>query len=280
MPKRPSIRSAAVVEPRVRRAYFECRFGQLHVRHSLPPGGGFDEGTPLLCLHQSPMSGRTFDAFIRRFGVDRSVYAPDTPGYGESDAPPSPPTVLDYAEAIGDFIDGMRFRTIDVLGYHTGAAIATELALARPAQVRRLVLVGVPILTAEERAAFEREPWPVAVREDGSHVATEWQRTVRWRGPGMTLEMMQASFAEKLRAGSRAAWGARAVMAWPARERLAAVRQPILVLRPRDDLWEATARITEVAKAARLTDLPEYGFGLFDVAPEAVATAIGGFVAS
>src|SRR6185437_5388989 len=31
---------------RARRGYFECRYGQLHVHHAMPPGGGFEEGTP------------------------------------------------------------------------------------------------------------------------------------------------------------------------------------------------------------------------------------------
>ena len=33
-------------KPRVRRGYFESRYGQLHVHNAIPPGGGFEEGTP------------------------------------------------------------------------------------------------------------------------------------------------------------------------------------------------------------------------------------------
>ena len=56
MPKGPAT-SAAPVVPRVRRGYFESRYGQLHVHNASPPGGGFDEGTSLLCLHATPRSG-------------------------------------------------------------------------------------------------------------------------------------------------------------------------------------------------------------------------------
>ncbi|MCB1623879.1 MAG: hypothetical protein KDI32_04785, partial [Pseudomonadales bacterium] len=52
MPSRSSA-EAAPNQPRQGRAYFECRYGQLHVHNTMPPGGGFDEATPLLCLHQS-----------------------------------------------------------------------------------------------------------------------------------------------------------------------------------------------------------------------------------
>src|SRR4030088_2628835 len=104
-------------EPRVRRGYFESRYGQLHVHNAIPPGGGFEEGTSLLGLHHTTGSGRVFERFLALTGPDRSVYAPDTPGFGESDPPPSRPTISDYAAAVGDFIDTMRFRQIDVLGY-------------------------------------------------------------------------------------------------------------------------------------------------------------------
>src|SRR5262245_1370967 len=117
-------------EPRVRRGYFECRYGQLHVHNAIPPGGGFDEGTPLLCLHPAAMSGRVFQRFLATIGRDRSVYAPDLPGCGESDAPAGRGTAVDYSAAIGDFLDSMRFRQIDVLGYHAGSLVAIELAIA------------------------------------------------------------------------------------------------------------------------------------------------------
>jgi pimeloyl-ACP methyl ester carboxylesterase len=264
--------------PRLRRAYFECRYGQLHVHNAIPEGGGFDEGTSLLCFHQSPMSGRVFGPLLALMGRDRSVYAPDTPGFGCSDAPPERPRIADYAAAMIDFIDLMRLRTVDLLGYHTGSAIATEVAIARPQVVRRVVLVAVPVLTAEERAAFARSPWPVPIEEDGGHLTKEWQRSLYWRGPGVTLEMLARGFAEKLHNGPQAWWGANAVMQYPAVERLPLLTQPTLVLRPKDDLWEATARARGLLRQARFVDLPEYGHGLLEVAPERVQGAVADFL--
>jgi pimeloyl-ACP methyl ester carboxylesterase len=248
------------------------------MHHAIPSGGGFDEATTLLCFHQSPMSGRVFRRFLPIAGIDRCVYAPDTPGYGESDAPPSAPSIADYAGAMLDFLDSMRFRQVDLLGYHTGSAIAAELAIARPALVRRLVLVAVPVLEEAEREAFRRQPWPTPIAEDGSHLLREWQRSQQWRGPGVTLEQLAGSFAEKLRNGPNAWWGANAVMNWPARKRLRLVRQPVLALRPRDDLWEATARARGLLPDARFVDLPDFGFGVFEVAPEAIAGQISAFL--
>jgi len=278
MKRAPASSIETSAAPRVRRGYFECRFGQLHVHNAMPPGGGFDEGTALLCLHQTPMSGRVFRHFLEVMGRDRSTYAPDLPGYGESDAPPARPTVGDYAGAMGDFLGAMRFRQIDVLGYHTGAAIAVELAIARPQQVRRLVLVGVPMFNEVEREAFKRSPWPAPVAEDGSHLTAEWRRSLEWRGAGVSLETMAQRFAEKLNSGSNGWWGANAVMQHPMRERLGLVTQPLIVLRPKDDLWEATLRTREVLPRARIVDLADHGAALFDAAPGVVADATREFL--
>jgi len=128
--------------PRLRRAYFECRHGQLHVHNAIPVGGGFDELTTVLCLHAAGATGRSFLELSKRLGRTRSVYSPDLPGEGESDAAPAPPATEGHAEAIADFLDSMRFRQVDLLGHGSGAAVAVELALLRPKVARRVVLLG------------------------------------------------------------------------------------------------------------------------------------------
>jgi pimeloyl-ACP methyl ester carboxylesterase len=127
-------------EPRVRRAYFDCRYGQLHVHYAIPAGGGFDEATPLLCIAGAPGSGRFFRPLLRPLGRDRSVYAPDLPGCGESDPIPSHATSADMAAAMCDLLDSMLLRHIDLLAHESGVAIALAIAQQRPTQVGRVVL--------------------------------------------------------------------------------------------------------------------------------------------
>jgi pimeloyl-ACP methyl ester carboxylesterase len=127
---------------RTRRAYFDCRFGQLHVRTAFPTTGGFDEQVTLFCLHADQSSSRAFARFLPEIADVRSVYAPDLPGLGESD--PSPTCgVGEAAGAISDLADDLRLRQIDLLGINSGARAALDLAAARPELVRRLVLAGV-----------------------------------------------------------------------------------------------------------------------------------------
>jgi pimeloyl-ACP methyl ester carboxylesterase len=128
----------------LRKMYVDSRYGQLHLHTSFPSSGGFDELAPVVCVPPAQQTGRLFRPLLRDLGRDRSVYAPDLPGTGESDGPDYVSMVADHAAAFIDLIDSLRLKQVDVLGYHGGSLPAVELALARPEQVRRVVLIGVP----------------------------------------------------------------------------------------------------------------------------------------
>ncbi len=162
MAKPTKLSSPIVV--RTRRAYFDFQHGQLHVRTAFPTTGGFDEQVTLFCLHGAQSSSRTFAKLLPDIADVRSVYAPDLPGCGESD--PSPHgTVSEAAGAVSDLARDLRLKQIDLLGIHTGAAVALELAAANPALVRRLVLVGIP--TADPLPTVKQPALVMRTRTDG-----------------------------------------------------------------------------------------------------------------
>jgi pimeloyl-ACP methyl ester carboxylesterase len=111
------------------------------VRTAFPTTGGFDELVTLFCLHPAGASSRVFGNFLPLAAAQRSVYAPDLPGCGESDASAAPGPA-DAAAAVADLAADLRLRQLDVLGFREGCAAAVELALARPDLVRCLVLIG------------------------------------------------------------------------------------------------------------------------------------------
>jgi pimeloyl-ACP methyl ester carboxylesterase len=154
---------------RTRRAYFDCRFGQLHVRTAFPATGGFDEQVTLFCLHSEQGSSRQFARFLAEIADVRSVYAPDLPGRGESDPSPGS-TIAEAAGAISDLANDLRLRQIDLLGIHTGAAVAMELAAARPELVRKVVLVGTP---AADRLSVVKQPALVMRTGPGTEYADD-----------------------------------------------------------------------------------------------------------
>lgn len=126
----------------MRRAYVDGRHGQLHLTTAYPSGGGFDERTPLICLHPADATGSWFKSLLPEFGSDRSVYAPDLPAHGQSDPAGAILGVGDYINAMGDLLESLRLRAADVLGHGLGAMVAAELATQRPEQIRRVVVVA------------------------------------------------------------------------------------------------------------------------------------------
>jgi len=263
-----SSRKSPPVTVHLRKMYVDCRYGQLHLHTAFPSNGGFDERTPLVCCHPGPLSGKVFRALLADLGQERSVYAPDLPGYGESDAPEKPPGVADYAAAIGDLLDTLRLRQVDLLGYQTGSLAAVELALARPEQVRRVILAGVPVFDARERESYNARPWPAKAREDGSHLVEEWQRVRRSRGASASLNRIGEDLAAALRGGDTAGWLPAAAANYPAGERLPLLRQPVLVLRPRDETWESTGRTEGLLREARRIELPNSGANVIETATD------------
>jgi pimeloyl-ACP methyl ester carboxylesterase len=129
---------------RLRRTYFDCRYGQLHVHQAIPPGGGFDEATALLCIPDAAGEGRFFQALLGPLGADRSIYAPDLPGCGMSDAPSGPAGAEQHALALLDLLDSLRQRRVDVLAQAAGAQIAAALAASRPGALLRRVVCSAP----------------------------------------------------------------------------------------------------------------------------------------
>jgi pimeloyl-ACP methyl ester carboxylesterase len=205
-----SSRNSPQVTIHLRKMYVDCRFGQLHLHTAFPSSGGFDELTPLVCVPPLTKSGRVFRPLLKDLGRDRSAYAPDLPGCGESDAPHEPATVQDQAAVLMDLLDSLRLRQVDILGYQGGSLAAVELALARLEQVRRVILIGVPA-------------------SDGSYQVGE---------------------------------------------RLPLLRQPVMVLRPRDELWEATARSEGLLRDARRIEMPDAGANALETA----TTELTGYV--
>ena len=129
----------------VRRHYIEGTFGQVHLRHA----GAHDSARlPVICLHQSPKSGRQFVPLLDALSRDRLAIAPDYPGMGESDPPPVDPpvTIADYVNSVVAVLDAFDVATCHVVGHHTGALVAAELATRHPERVKSIVSIAAPVI--------------------------------------------------------------------------------------------------------------------------------------
>jgi pimeloyl-ACP methyl ester carboxylesterase len=202
--------------------------------------------------------------------------APDTPGYGASDAPPAPPEIIDYAGAMGDLIDAIGLEgPVDLMGYHTGSKIAVELALLRPQQIRRLLLISAPVLSEAEREAMRTHYGQKTPSADGSHLSTLWRSFLHYNlHGGLTIEDIADAFPDMLLGRGTGWWGHRAAFNHYLDRRLPMVSQPVLIFNPNDDLWTFTPRAAPYLRNGRIVDLPGWGHGFLDsaTAPAAALT--------
>ncbi len=247
----------------VRRAYLDGLFGQVHIRRADPAGEG---RTPLVCLHMSPMSGRVFERFAGEMGKSRTVIAIDTPGFGMSDPPPSPPRIEDYARAMLASLDALDLAgPVDVTGYHTGAMTAVQMAADGAERVRRVIMIGAPILTDAERVAFGEHYRHRAPQADGSHVLRRWMGFYHHHHrPGVSVETINDMFREALLGGNDEWWGHAAAFAHDLSAAMQRSHAETLVLATGDDLETQTWR-ARVSDTCRIAAVPGWGHGFLDL---------------
>ncbi|WFL76332.1 alpha/beta fold hydrolase [Altererythrobacter arenosus] len=267
--------------PAVRRMYLDSAFGQLHLRVATPDNSA-GAAPPLVLLHQTALSGRMFDQFLPVMATDRIVIAVDTPGYGESDRPAERPTLAGYGDAMLDALVGKFGPKLDVLGYHTGAAIAADLA-SRRAEVDRVVLVSMPYFDETRRTDLLAQVGrPLSAEgeysEDGSHLVSMWKGSFGSRADGQSLDDVARLVAEKQRAGIYGGWALHSALENDLAPTLSAIEEPVLVIAPHDGLQEQSRAAAALIPGAKIEELPEVAYGLFDAIPDRLAETVRAFL--
>jgi pimeloyl-ACP methyl ester carboxylesterase len=152
------------------------QFVQVGERRVFVRFAGF--GPALVLLHQSPQSSHAMLPWMRRLCSRYAVFAPDTPGFGQSDPLPlAQPTIPDLAAALGELLRALGLPQVLLFGVHTGAVIAARLALDQPQRVALLVCDGLSLFTpAEKRELLDGYLPPFEPLWCGSHLAWLWAR--------------------------------------------------------------------------------------------------------
>ncbi|WP_072803196.1 alpha/beta fold hydrolase [Rhodococcoides yunnanense] len=150
--------------------YVDSSFGQLHFTEQ-------GHGPVLLLLHQAPRSWDEFREFLPLMAPHRRVIAMDMVGYGASAALEAPHTIELYAQSALELLDGLGIASADVLGHHTGALVALDLAARMPHRVDHLILSSCPYTGPDQRKSRARAGGvdQVEQSEDGQHLLQLWQ---------------------------------------------------------------------------------------------------------
>jgi pimeloyl-ACP methyl ester carboxylesterase len=134
-------------------------------------------GPLLLLLHPSPLSSAIFEPFIKILSTHFTVLAPDTPGYGYSDALPQKITsIFDYTQHLFLLVNAFApNKKITMYGTATGAQIAIAFANKYPEKLEHLYVDNAAHFTNEQRKEIlENYFIDVEPKEDGSHLLNLW----------------------------------------------------------------------------------------------------------
>ncbi|MFL5802317.1 MAG: alpha/beta fold hydrolase [Roseiflexaceae bacterium] len=112
---------------------------------------GAGAGPPLVLLHGLGDEADTWRHVLPRLAARRRVIAPDLPGFGRSDKPRRAYTTAFFARTIAALLAELGIARAELVGSSMGALVAQRLALARPALVERLALIGGGMALTPER---------------------------------------------------------------------------------------------------------------------------------
>jgi pimeloyl-ACP methyl ester carboxylesterase len=229
----------------IRRRFVDGSFGQIHYRTA-------GSGPPILLCHASPGSSKQLEALILGLARARTVFAPDTPGNGDSSPLPGEhPEAADYAGALLEFMDAVGLQQCDAYGSHTGTAIVSELGILAPERVGRLILDGMAIFSDAERAEYlDRYAKPFDADLEGAYLLRAFmfcrdqylffpwyardEKHRRRRGLP-TPTKLQEWVLEVLKAHDTYHLAYRAAFSYPAAHRARLLPQPTLALTAIDD---------------------------------------------
>jgi pimeloyl-ACP methyl ester carboxylesterase len=215
--RRPSVR--------VERLFVTVPSGTLHCAVA-------GAGPAVLLLHQTPRSWDEYRDVLPLVARTRRAVAMDTVGFGDSSPlPRGTDSIERWAAAAVELLDALEIERAAVVGHHTGAYIAVEIAASRPERVSAAVLSSLHLATEEERR--EHATGRAVVDDvdrslDGSHLVQLWRGRAPFYPP--SVELLERYLADCLRAGERAAEGHRVVARYGCEQRLPLVRCPVLLI--------------------------------------------------
>ena len=242
------------------------RFGQRQVHYRRA-----GRGPCVMLFHQSPLSSRDVLPMIERLKGRYTCIAPDTPGFGLSDAFGPPEVEMrEIAEAVIEFADAIGVERFAAYGFHTGAMIAVAVGRFHPARVSCVAANGFVMPTEAFRQELLQHYLPEFKPQwDGSHLAWLWARMREqtiffpWYRKDLASRMdfdvpspeaLQNGALEFLRAGDNYRVGYRAAFTFRGDEALANTATPTLVTATGFDPLRADLdRITDRAAAVTVS---------------------------
>ena len=247
----------------VKRNYTIYKYGQLHYRIAEPETNTGD--TPLICFHMSPYSSAIYENFISVTGARRQSIAIDTPGFGNSDPTPYPPLIEDYASAMSDALDNLGITKAHILGFHTGSAIANEIAIHEPELISEVIFVTYPFFDAAKRAELLESQTKGSIDESIDCLKGMWEFTITNRSEGISIERAYENFIDQVKNMSVSWYGFYSMFNYPSEERLPLLQHVPLIVNDTSSLTEPTKIAMELVHSSEYVELEDVKGGIFEL---------------
>lgn len=265
----------------IKRAFLDTEDGQIHYRI-----GG--EGDSLLLLHRNPSSSNEFHELMPIFAQKRRVIAMDLMGLGDSDKPPRMYSISDYAKTVILLLDELGIKKINILGHHTGAYIAGEVAAAYPDRVEKIILCNVDEFTEQDKAAIlKRYAEVFQIKPDGTHLVERWSFRAAYVG---STELNHRCMLDEAKCYGYPAYAVFAATNYSTIERFPFIKCPTLVLSGTEDikgliqlgLAQSGSRnfITKVIPQAKVVDIEGGTFSMMNQKYEEISKVVINFLDS
>jgi 2-hydroxy-6-oxonona-2,4-dienedioate hydrolase len=232
----------------------------LYARVSRRPPAG--DTLPVVFAHGLMVSSAALRPTLVRLAEDRHVGAPDLPGFGRSDKPPTALPISALAEALGGWLDARGYDRVALVGCSLGTQIVASYAAEHPERVGRVVLQG-PVTDPRARSL----------------------RKIAMRGQlELPLEIPQlpVMVRDYIRGGPRRfVETLRLALSFPMEAYLPRLTMPTLVLRgewdpiaPRDYCEDLARQLPD----GRVEDVPMTGHAAYHTAPGRMTDALRRFL--
>jgi len=263
-----------------RKGYADSSGGQVHY---IAAEAGSDERSPIVFLHQTASSGKMWLKVMDRLrGEGRRLVALDTPGFGGSfdPVPDSRPSITHYGQWLREALADIGISHCHLVGHHTGACIAVEMAARHPEEVASLTMIGPVPLTAEERLEFSRHfGTPFHPVSSGSYLLENWDY-LRKLGADSDPMLIHREMADQLRAWWGRVQSYSAVWDQDFTTFYQQVRVPMMIGAAAEDVLRPyLGRAMSLRPDARVVDLAGHNFEP-DLDPATLADALRSFVSS
>lgn len=239
-------------------------------------------GRPVLLLHQTPRSWDEYRDVLPLLGKHYQAIAMDTIGYGDSSKPsPEKDSIEYWAEVAISLLDALGIERAAVVGHHTGAVIATELAAIYPERIDAAVLSASPLIDEKFRATHAKPSRVdnVVNRSDGSHLTELWCIRQPWYPEG-DIDLLERFIVDAIKAGPRAAGGHCVCARYVMETRLPLIRCPVLIVAPTADphAYPAVRPLAKSIFTSRVVEIAGGMVPLPDQMPEQFARVVIDFL--